>query len=83
MSRLTDNGAANCCVQYEAHAAKTDPEHAGRHKLEAEIAGAGALGAGGFAVYEHHEKKQSKEQLDEYEEKLTEQTGEKKHGWFG
>ena len=41
--------------QYEMHEAKVDPQHAARHKKEAEIAGAVAVGAAGYAAYEHHE----------------------------
>lgn len=72
------------CVQYESHEAKKDPEHAARHKMEADVAAASAVGAEGFALYEHHEKKESKEKIEDFEEKLEEETGQKKHhhGFF-
>lgn len=47
-------------MQYEMYEAKKDPEHAHKHMVEAEIAGAAAVGAAGFAFYEH---KQAKEEV--------------------
>lgn len=44
-------------MQHEKHAAKKDPEQAHRHKIEEEVAAAGAVGTGGYAFHEHHEKK--------------------------
>ncbi|GLJ45132.1 hypothetical protein SUGI_0950060 [Cryptomeria japonica] len=38
--------ATGAFALYEGHEAKVDPQHAGRHKMEAEIAGAAAVGAG-------------------------------------
>ena len=51
------------CSQYEAHEAKVDPAHAGRHKLEAEIAGAAALGSAAYAWHEHSEKKKDEHRI--------------------
>jgi len=48
------------CMQYEGHRAKKDPEHAQRHKIEAGVATAAALGAGGYAYHEHHEQKEAR-----------------------
>lgn len=62
-------------LQYERHEEKKDPDHAGRHKLEEEIAGGGAVAAEGDALYERHEKKNE-------EDAVKEDSGEKKHGWF-
>lgn len=51
--------AAGAFALYEAHKSKSDLEHAGRHKIEASIAGAAAAGSAGYTVYEHIEKKKS------------------------
>lgn len=51
--------AAGAFAAYEMHEAKVDPTHARRHKLEAEVAGATALGSAGYAYHEHREKKKS------------------------
>ena len=48
------------CMQYEGHRAKKDPEHAQRHKIEAGVATAAALGAGGYAYHEHREQKEAR-----------------------
>ncbi|MCO5577537.1 hypothetical protein L7F22_031368 [Adiantum nelumboides] len=48
---------AGAFAMYEAHEAKVDPLHAQRHKLEAEVAGAAALGSAAYAFHEHREKK--------------------------
>ena len=59
---------------------KVDPEHAGRHKIEAEVAGAASIGSAGFALYEHHQKKKSEH---EYDEANPSSGAEKKHhNWF-
>jgi hypothetical protein len=42
---------------YEGYEAKKDPAHAQRHQIEAGVAGAAALGAGGYAFHEHREQK--------------------------
>jgi hypothetical protein len=47
-------------LQYEGHRAKKDPEHAQRHKVEAGVAAAAALGAGGYAYHEHREQKEAR-----------------------
>lgn len=49
-------------LQYEKHEAKKDPEHTQRHKLEEEIAAAAAVGAGGYAFHEHHQKNKAKKE---------------------
>ena len=61
--------------QHEKHKAEKDPEHGHRHKIEEEIGEAVAMGAGGFAFHEHHEKKETKK-----EEK--EAHGKKQHHLF-
>lgn len=43
-------------LQYEGYEAKKDPAHARRHEIEAGVAGAAALGAGGYAYHEHREQ---------------------------
>lgn len=45
-------------VQYEGYEAKKDPAHARKHQIEAGLAGAAAVGAGGYAYHEHREQKQ-------------------------
>lgn len=59
--RIAEVGAAaaGAFAMYEMHEAKVDPAHARRHKLEAELAGAVALGAAGYAYHEHREKQKS------------------------
>ena len=47
------------CVQYEGYEVKKDPAHARKHQIEAGVAGAAALGAGGYAYHEHREQKQA------------------------
>ncbi|KAI5067916.1 hypothetical protein GOP47_0016261 [Adiantum capillus-veneris] len=51
--------AAGAFALYELHEAKVDPEHARRHKLEAKLAGAVAVGSANYAYHEHKEKKKS------------------------
>jgi len=57
-------------MQHEKHKAKTDPDHALRHKVEEKVAMAVAAGAGEVALHEHHEVKEAKEELKEEEKKL-------------
>ena len=63
-------------MKHEKHKAKKDLEHSQGHKIEEEIAAAIAIGAGGFALHEHQEKKEAKK---EYEESH----GKKHHHLFG
>eukprot|EP00250_Pteridium_aquilinum_P023091 c26185_g1_i1 orf=140-769(-) len=51
--------AAGAFALYELHEAKVDPAHARRHKTEAQVAGAIALGSASYAYHEHKEKKKS------------------------
>ncbi|MCO5563241.1 hypothetical protein L7F22_016878 [Adiantum nelumboides] len=51
--------AAGAFALYELHEAKVDPAHARRHKLEAKLAGAVAVGSANYAYHEHREKKKS------------------------
>lgn len=46
-------------MQYEGHRAQKDPEHKQKHMIEAGLAGAAALGAGGYAYHEHREQKEA------------------------
>ncbi|CAO1941044.1 unnamed protein product [Urochloa humidicola] len=59
--RLGEFGAlaGGAFALYEGHRAKKDPEHAQRHKIEAGVATAAALGAGGYAYHEHREQKEA------------------------
>lgn len=52
-------------MQHEKREEKKDTEHSHRHKIEEEIALAGAVGSGGYAFHEHHEKKEAKEEDEE------------------
>ncbi|KAG2603470.1 abscisic stress-ripening protein 5-like [Panicum virgatum] len=60
--RLGEIGAlaGGAFALYEGHRAKKDPEHAQRHKMEAGVATAAALGAGGYAYHEHREQKEAR-----------------------
>ncbi|RIQ89812.1 hypothetical protein D2E30_24020 [Mycobacteroides abscessus] len=51
--------AAGAFALYEGYEAKKDPAHARKHQIEAGVAGAAALGAGGYAYHEHREQKQA------------------------
>uniref|UniRef100_A0ACD5XII7 Uncharacterized protein n=1 Tax=Avena sativa TaxID=4498 RepID=A0ACD5XII7_AVESA len=51
--------ATGAFALYEGYEAKKDPAHAQKHKIEAGLAGAAALGAGGYAYHEHREQKQA------------------------
>ncbi len=66
-------------LQYESHEVKVDPEHAGRHRIEEEVAAATAVGAGGYGIYEHHEMRKAHKGEGEYS---YEAEGHKKHSWF-
>ncbi|KAH7441864.1 hypothetical protein KP509_03G059300 [Ceratopteris richardii] len=59
--RIGEVGAAvaGAFALYELNEAKVDPEHARRHKLEAKLAGAVAVGSANYAYHEHLEKKKS------------------------
>jgi len=46
------------CMQYEMYEAKKDPENAQKHMIEAGIATAAAVGATGYAFYEHQQTKE-------------------------
>ena len=72
-------------LQYERHEAKKDPEHAQRHKIEEGMAAVAALGSGGFAFHEHHDKKEAKDAAEDAEEEAESGRGEgkKKHHFFG
>lgn len=52
-------------MQHEKHKAKKDPENAHKHKVQEEIAAVVAVGVGGFAFHERHEKKDAKKKLEE------------------
>ncbi|XP_028074660.1 uncharacterized protein LOC114277039 [Camellia sinensis] len=54
--------AAGTFALYKKHQSKKDPEHAHKHKIEEEIAAEAAVGSGGYAFHEHHEKKNAKEE---------------------
>lgn len=56
---------------------KVDPEHAGRHRIEEDVAAATAVGAGGYGIYEHHEMRKAHKGEGEYSYE-----SEKKHSWF-
>ncbi len=66
-------------LQFEAHEVKVDPQHAGRHRLEEEVAAAAAVGAGGYGLYEHHEVRKNHKAEEQYS---YEEHGQKKHSWF-
>ncbi len=66
-------------LQFEAHEVKVDPQHAGRHRIEEEVAAATAVGAGGYGLYEHHEVRKNHKAEDQYS---YEEQGHKKHSWF-
>jgi hypothetical protein len=66
-------------LQYESHEVKVDPEHAGRHRIEEDVAAATAVGAGGYGIYEHHEMRKAHKGEGEYS---YEAEGQKKHSWF-
>ena len=51
--------AAGAFALYEGYEVKKDPAHARKHQIEAGVAGAAALGAGGYAYHEHREQKQA------------------------
>ena len=53
-------------LQHEKHEAKKDPEHAHRHKLMEHGAEAAAVGGVGFAIHEHHEKKEAKHEYKDH-----------------
>lgn len=59
--RLGEVGAlaGGAFALYEGHRAKKDPANAQRHKIEAGVATAAALGAGGYAYHEHREQKEA------------------------
>ncbi|OEL21796.1 hypothetical protein BAE44_0017185 [Dichanthelium oligosanthes] len=51
--------------KYEKHEAKKDPEHAHRHKITEVIAATEAVGAGGYAIHEHHEEVKDHREAEE------------------
>lgn len=61
-------------LQYEHHEVKVDPAHAGRHRVEESIAGASAVGAGGYALYEHQQVR--------HDHKVVAEGHKKKHHQF-
>ncbi|XP_031390812.1 abscisic stress-ripening protein 5-like [Punica granatum] len=50
---------------HERHEIGKDPEHARRHRVEEELGTAAALGAGGYALHEHHDMKEAKKMEEE------------------
>ncbi|TVU36900.1 hypothetical protein EJB05_18855 [Eragrostis curvula] len=52
--------ASGAFALYEGHRAKKDPEHKQKHMIEAGLAGAAAMGAGGYAFHEHREQKEAR-----------------------
>lgn len=64
-------------MQHEKHGKKKDPEHAHKHKIEEGIGAAVGLGAGGYGLHEHHEKKEDKKEAKEAKKEA--KSHEKKH----
>ncbi|XP_044973522.1 uncharacterized protein LOC123441065 [Hordeum vulgare subsp. vulgare] len=50
--------AAGGFALYEGYEAKKDPAYAGKHQIEAGLAGAAAVGAAGYTYHQHREQKQ-------------------------
>ncbi|KAG0541138.1 hypothetical protein BDA96_03G470500 [Sorghum bicolor] len=79
--RLGEVGAlaGGAFALYEGHRATKDPANAQRHKIEAGVAAAAALGAGGYAYHEHREQKaahyETKQQAPEHSHRVP-------HGYY-
>ncbi|KAF8646827.1 hypothetical protein HU200_065628 [Digitaria exilis] len=75
--RLGELGAlaGGAFALYEGHRAKKDPEHAQRHKIEAGVATAAALGAGGYAYHEHREQKEARYEGNQFQHRVP-------HGYY-
>lgn len=73
---------AFCVEQHEHHKLKSEGENSGRHKLEEEAAAGLGMGAVGYALYEHHEKKKEHKEMEELEKYDYEAGKHREHGWF-